>query len=172
MLQTSEKKNNTWLDTTGHLAWSRNLTIQRNNICSIQNETQNSPWFWDTNISPCLDWKNILNDNYNKNKNLPNSGFFHSGGPLRENQMRWKGRQVFRSYQIIKNTLELEVDGDTIWRWCAWNSLYCLARVLGDLEDEWGSSRLQHCWDQPEYCEESWRSIHWWYYRSHPDYST
>ena len=47
---------------------------------------------------------------------------------------------------------------DTSCNWCAWNGPQKKRSWKSHkLEDEWSPSKLQHCWDQPKYWEESWR---------------
>ena len=76
-------------------------------------------------------------------------------------QSKWKGKKEEKlgsfpkllASLVIQNNMEHNGDGGTNCNWCA---RYSLQRTW-KLEDKWTPSKLQHCWDWPEYWEESWK---------------
>ena len=111
-----------------------------------------------TNFSGILRYKRSANLDYNnpqekkkkREENLLNSGLCCPGWPQIEIERIWKKR--------FEKTVEHESDDYTNWNWCSWYSHQRIGtRTGGHGNNGWRLSKLQYCWDGPEYWEVSWR---------------
>ena len=58
----------------------------------------------------------------------------------------------------LKKTNQLwNGDGDTNYNWCTWYSHQRISKGTGGLGNKRTCGNIPHCWDRPEYWEESWR---------------
>ena len=71
-----------------------------------------------------------------------------------------KESQVLGSCQRTKKAMKHDGDRDTNFNWPIWNGLQRIGKRAGKVGNRRTSldlSKVQHCWNQPEYLEESWR---------------
>ena len=76
-----------------------------------------------------------------------------------ENERKQKDRQILGSCQRAEKAMEYEGDSDTNNSWGIRNSSQELRKEIHSLEKRFKSRiyRPQHCWNQLEYWEESWK---------------
>ena len=136
---------------TGNCARSLNLTIRTNGICTTQNlirKIRCTKLFWDFEIQTdhLISARRPDRVMVKRKKRIYRIvGFAVSADhwvKLKECKMRNKYKDLARELK----KLEHESDGETNCNWCTWK-----------WEDECRPSKLQPCWDRPEYWKESWR---------------
>ena len=110
-----------WGSTENHARnWSLRLLLNgifTNRICAGEWDTQNSLWFWNTNISPNSNQKTRLSDKKRTCKIVVFAIPANDRLKMKENEKRDKYLATDR-----KKTREHVGDGDTNCNWCAWNS--------------------------------------------------
>ena len=89
---------------------------------------------------------------------MPSCGFYRCSGPQSENKRKRKNRK--KNPPKNKQTVEYTGDGDAKCSWCAWNG------PQKNWKRDWNSWKSAeelrpikelHCWDRPEYWEDSCR---------------